>query len=73
VVLKREPVLIQAAILAIINLLVAFSVLNWTATQLSAVNAVLAAVLGLITRQVVTPLSDPKNSQGRQLVAAPQP
>lgn len=72
-VLKREPVLIQAAILAIINLLVAFSVLNWTATQLSAVNAVLAAVLGLITRQVVTPLSDPKNSQGRQLVAAPQP
>ena len=64
----REPVLWQTAIMALINLLVAFNVWNPTATQISAINAALAAVLGLIVRSVVTPLADPKKKVGDHTV-----
>jgi len=66
-ILKREPVLIQAAALALFNLLGAFGFLHWTCSQLTAANAAIAAVLGLIVRRVVTPLNDPRDAQGRRL------
>jgi hypothetical protein len=70
-ILKREPVLWQALILAIINLLVVFDLLHLTDVQLGAVNAAIAAVLGFIVRQQVTPLADPrtKDNQPATLVA----
>ena len=58
----REPVLWQTAVLAVINLLVVFKFIEWTAVQIGTVNAVVAAVLGLIVRSVVTPLADPNKS-----------
>jgi hypothetical protein len=72
-ILKREPVLIQTAILAILNLLVVFDALHLTDVQLGAVNAALAAVLGLIVRQQVTPLANPKNAAGQPLGLVPKP
>jgi hypothetical protein len=69
VIFKREPVLIQGAFMALLNLLLAFNVVSITAAQIAALNAVLAAVLGLIVRSVVTPLVDPKNKQGQSLTA----
>lgn len=36
--------------------------------QLGAINAVVAAVLGFLTRQVVTPLALPRNNKGEALV-----
>jgi hypothetical protein len=64
-ILKREPVLIQTLILAIVNLLVVFDVLHLTDVQLGAVNSALAALLGFIVRQTVTPLADPRTAQGQ--------
>ncbi len=67
-IFKREPVILQASLFAVFNLLGAFGVVGWTCGQINAVNAVVAAVLGLITRQLVTPLNDPKDAWGRQLI-----
>lgn len=72
-IFRREPVIIQTLVLALINLLVAFNVVDLTATQLAAVNTAVAAVLGFITRQVVTPLADPRNNLGQRLVADQTP
>ncbi|MDG4763965.1 hypothetical protein O7632_07570 [Solwaraspora sp. WMMD406] len=54
---RREPVLIQSAVLALLNLLATFEVVPLTVTQIGAANAAVAAVLGLITRQAVTPVT----------------
>jgi hypothetical protein len=72
VILRREPVVIQTLIFAILNTLIAFNVVELTATQIGAINALVAAVLGVIVRQVVTPLADPRNNDGESLVPAPQ-
>lgn len=53
--MNREPALILAAVQAVIALAVGFG-LNWTPEQVSLVLAATAAVLGLITRQKVTPV-----------------
>ncbi|ANZ43154.1 hypothetical protein BBK82_30775 [Lentzea guizhouensis] len=55
--LRREPVLLQAAFLALVNLLVAFGLVELTAEQTGALVGLLAAALGLWARQLVTPLS----------------
>ena len=68
---KREPVIVQAAVFALFNALGAFGVVSWTCAQIAAANAVVAAVLGLITRRLVTPLADPKDAYGHRL--APRP
>ncbi|MGQ0838127.1 hypothetical protein [Actinokineospora sp.] len=67
--IRREPVLVQTALLAAINLVIAFGILDLSAAQQGALTAVLAAVLGLITRRLVTPLNDPKDAYLRQLAA----
>jgi hypothetical protein len=59
-ILKREPVLWQVLVLALINLLVVFNVVHLTDVQLGGLNSALAAVLGFIVRQQVTPLADPR-------------
>ena len=64
-ILKREPVVLQTLVLATINLLVVFDLLHLTDVQLGAVNTFLAAVLGFIVRQSVTPLADPHNAAGQ--------
>jgi len=63
-ILKREPVLIQGVLLAVLNLLVVFNILHLTDVQLGAVNTAIAAVLGFMVRKVVTPLSDPRTADG---------
>jgi hypothetical protein len=55
--LRREPVLLQAAFLALVNLVVAFGLVELTAEQTGALVGVLAALLGLWARRLVTPVS----------------
>lgn len=58
-VLGREPVLILAAVEALVALLVAFGV-DVSTGQKAAVVAFLGAVLTLVTRSTVTPVEDPR-------------
>lgn len=69
----RKPVVIQTLVFAVLNLLVAFDVVTLTASQLGAINAVVAALLGVWVGRVVTPLSDPKDRYGRRLVPQAEP
>jgi hypothetical protein len=73
-ILKREPVVWQVLILASINLLVVFGVVHLTDVQLGGVNSFLAAGLGFLVRQQVTPLADPRTreNQPAELVAVKQ-
>ena len=68
-IFKREPVLIQAGLLALFNLAGAFGLISLSCNQVNAVNATIAAILGIVTRQLVTPLSDPRDAYGRKLAA----
>lgn len=55
--MRDEPVVVQAALLGLFNLLAVFGLTHWTIEQAAAVNAVLVAVLGLVTRSFVSPVS----------------
>lgn len=72
-ILKREPVIWQTLILAIINLLVVFNVVDLTDVQLGAINAVVAAVLGFLVRHQVTPLAGPRTKDGKPATLAAKP
>lgn len=52
---RTEPAIISGALVAILNALVALSVISLTAEQISAVNVALVAVLTIFVRQSVTP------------------
>ncbi|MER5610033.1 hypothetical protein AB0F93_15695 [Micromonospora tulbaghiae] len=69
-IFKREPVIFQVALFALFNLLAAFGVIGWSCAQIAAVNAAVAAAFGVITRGLVTPLSDPRDAYGRRLAPA---
>ncbi|KAB1111341.1 hypothetical protein AB0N38_15935 [Micromonospora aurantiaca] len=69
-IFKREPVILQVALFALFNLLAAFGVIGWSCAQIAAVNAAVAAAFGVITRRLVTPLSDPRDAHGRRLAPA---
>jgi len=56
---RREPVLIQGAVIGVLNLVSSFGWLPLTPAQMGAVNTALAGVLALVTRQVVTPVGRP--------------
>lgn len=58
-ILKAEPVAIASALTAILNCLVLLGVISLDADQLSAINAAVVVVLGLIVRQAVTPNAAP--------------
>lgn len=55
----REPVLITGAVDAIINALIAFHVFILTGDQIAQVNIVMAAIIALVIRQIVTPTAAP--------------
>ena len=67
-VFGREPVVIQTLFFAIVNAVAVFTPWNPSDVQLGALNALVAAVLGFLVRRVVTPLADPKDKSGRELV-----
>lgn len=50
-----EPALAAGAVMAIINLLLVFGVLELTSEQIGAINTALAAVLAFVVRRSVTP------------------
>ena len=54
---RREPALVSGLASAVIALAVSFG-LDWTAEQVGAVMAVVAAILAVFTRQQVTPVVD---------------
>ena len=53
--LRTEPAIISGALVAVLNALVALSVITLTAEQISAINVALVAVLAIFVRQSVTP------------------
>jgi hypothetical protein len=70
-IFRREPVVFQTLVFAILNGLIAFELVDLSAAQIGAINALVAAILGFIVRTVVTPLADPRNNDGKALVAKP--
>jgi len=54
---RREPVLVQGAVIGLLNLVSAFGWLPLTPGQMGAVNTAMAGVLALVTRQVVSPVA----------------
>jgi hypothetical protein len=65
---KREPVAIQALVIAFINLLFVFSVIHISVQQMGATNMFLVALLAFIARNAVTPVAIPKDAEGNRLV-----
>jgi hypothetical protein len=65
---KREPVAIQALVIAFINLLFVFSVIHISVQQMGATNMFLVALLAFIARNAVTPVASPKDGEGNRLV-----
>ncbi len=61
---RREPVLFLVAVQAVVGLAVAFGA-SIDGEQVAAVNAVAAAVAGLVARQRVTPMAAPVRPQRR--------
>jgi hypothetical protein len=53
--LRKEPVAIGTALVAVLNALVLLGVLSLTAAQLGGINTAVVLVLGLFTRNAVTP------------------
>jgi hypothetical protein len=71
----REPVYTQALVVAAIATGTAFG-LGWSGAQVGAVSALSAAFLAFLTKQAVTPLSEPSIPSGTEVTvvtAAGQP
>jgi uncharacterized membrane protein (Fun14 family) len=54
-ILEQEPAVISGAVIVAVNALALFGVVAVSAEQLAGLNAGLAALLALFTRQTVTP------------------
>jgi uncharacterized membrane protein (Fun14 family) len=54
-ILEQEPAVISGAVIVAVNALALFGVVAVSADQLAGLNAGLAALLALFTRQTVTP------------------
>jgi hypothetical protein len=75
--MKREPVAIinavVTAIQALIPLLLAFGIAQWSPEQSGAISAAVVALGGLLGtflgRNLVTPVAHPKDNEGRSLRA----
>lgn len=65
---RREPVAIQALVIAFINLLFVFSLIRITVQQMAATNMFLVALLAFLARGAVTPVANPKDADGNRLV-----
>ena len=68
--IRQEPVLFQGVIQALIALGTAFG-LQLDASKVGAITAATAAVLSFLTRQVVTPIANPKDANGNPLTLSP--
>ena len=68
---SREPVAIQALLIAFINLLFIFSVIRLSVPQMAATNMFLVALLAFVARAAVTPVASPKDADGSKLVPLP--
>jgi hypothetical protein len=66
--IKQEPVAFQAVIQALLALLVGFKVVVLTQDQVGLIWGLTAALLAFFTRSAVTPIANPKNSEGQPLV-----
>ena len=73
--MKREPVAIINAIIALIEAGIAVAVgfgLDWSGEQVALVMAAVVAlgtvIKTILVREQVTPLADPRNAQGVRLV-----
>lgn len=66
-IIQEEPVLVQAVVQALVAFGVAFG-WNLTDTQVATILALSAAILGLLARRQVTPLANPRMSDGTRLV-----
>lgn len=65
---SREPVAIQALVVAFINLLFVFSVIHLTVQQMGATNMFVVALLAFLARGAVTPVANPRDAEGNRLV-----
>ena len=65
---SREPVAIQALVVAFINLLFVFSLIHFTVQQMAATNMFLVALLAFLARNAVTPVANPRDAEGNRLV-----
>jgi hypothetical protein len=65
---RREPVAIQALVVAFINLLFVFSLIRLTVQQMAATNMFLVALLAFLARSAVTPVANPRDAEGNRLV-----
>jgi len=65
---RREPVAIQALVVAFINLLFVFSLIRLTVQQMAATNMFLVALLAFLARSAVTPVANTRDAEGNRLV-----
>ena len=68
----REPVYTQALVVACIAMGSAFG-LGWDGVQVAAVSSFSAALLSVLTRQAVTPLSEPEIPVGTSITVLTPP
>lgn len=70
--IRREPVATAGLILVLINAtLILVNAMGWFALgveQMAAINGFAAALLSVAVRAKVTPVSDPRDNDGRALV-----
>src|SRR5690242_7284385 len=69
---RREPVAIQALVVAFINLLFVFSLIRLTVQQMAATNMFLVALLAFLARSAVTPVANPRDAEGNRVVPVAQ-
>ncbi len=67
-ILGREPAAIAAVVAIAINLAISFG-LNLTVEQVALINTLVVAVLGLLVRQVSTPINSPRLAIGTKVSA----
>ena len=66
--IQQEPVMFQGLLQASLALLAGFGVVSLTQDQMGLIFAFTASLLAFITRQAVTPLADPRDSDGNRLM-----
>lgn len=68
--IQREPAVVAGAVLAVLQVLVLFNVIQVDEIQLAAVNTALVAVLSLFVRQSSTPIAAPELKAGTEVKVA---
>ena len=65
--IQREPAVVAGAVIAVLQALVLFNVVQVDEIQLAAINTALIAVLSLLVRQNSTPTSAPTLPSGTEV------